>query len=123
MRSPARVLAGVSGLILIALGLWAFFAPSSFFESVATYPPYNRHLLHDLGAFMLGLGGCLGLALIWSDAPLVALAGNGVAAFFHFVSHVQDRSLGGKAADPITTGAFAVVLIAAALMRRREVSR
>jgi hypothetical protein len=33
--------------------------------SVATYPPFNEHLLHDIGAFNLGLGATLLLALAW----------------------------------------------------------
>jgi hypothetical protein len=40
---------GAAGLLLVATGLWAFAAPRSFFEVVATYPPFNEHLLHDIG--------------------------------------------------------------------------
>lgn len=31
-------------------------APRSSDLTVATFPPYNQHLLHDIGAFQIGLG-------------------------------------------------------------------
>jgi uncharacterized protein YjeT (DUF2065 family) len=65
-----RVVAAAAGLLLVATGLWAFTAPRSFFEAVATYPPFNQHLLHDIGAFNLGLGTTLLLALAWADGLL-----------------------------------------------------
>jgi hypothetical protein len=30
--------------------------PHSFYDNVATFEPYNRHFLHDIGAFTIGLG-------------------------------------------------------------------
>ena len=73
--STTKVVSAAAGLLLVATGLWAFAAPRSFFESVATYPPFNKHLLHDLG-----LGATLLLALAWADGLLVALAGVGLGA-------------------------------------------
>jgi len=49
---------GAVALLLIGLGLWAFYS------SIATYPPYSPHLVHDVGAFQIGLGACLALALL-----------------------------------------------------------
>jgi uncharacterized membrane protein len=119
----ARVVAAVAGLLLVATGLWAFTAPRSFFEVVATYPPFNQHLLHDIGAFNLGLGAALLLALAWADGLLVALGGVGVGATAHALAHWLDRELGGSPTDPWYLSAFAVVLLVAAARRWKEVRR
>src|SRR6266567_9511929 len=118
-----RLLVLVAGLLLLASGLWAMLAPDSFYAVVATYPPYNRHLIHDLGAFLLGLGVTFGLALALSDALLVALSGNAIAGVAHFVSHVVDRELGGQPTDPLTIGLFALLLVALAVWRAASVQR
>ncbi len=118
-----RLLVLVAGLLLLASGLWAMLAPDSFYGVVATYPPYNRHLIHDLGAFLLGLGATLGLALALSDALLVALSGNAIAGAAHFASHVVDRELGGQPTDPLTIGLFALLLIALAVWRAASMER
>src|SRR3990170_3165740 len=102
-----RLLFGIAivvGLFNLVLGVWAFVAPRSFFDAVATFEPYNRHLLHDVGAFQAGLGTTLLGALVWRDALFVALAANGLAAVLHFVSHLVDRDLGGRATDPVGLG-------------------
>ena len=57
--SAHRVLVGLATLALVVSGLWAMVAPEGFYASVALYPPYNRHFIHDIGAFMLGLGATL----------------------------------------------------------------
>ena len=118
-----RLLVLVAGLLLLTSGLWAMLAPDSFYAVVATYPPYNRHLIHDLGAFLLGLGATLGLALALSDALLAALSGNAIAGAAHFVSHVVDRELGGQPTDPLTIGLFALLLVALAAWRAASVER
>lgn len=114
-RSAVRTVGWVVGVFLVALGLWAFFAPRSFFERVAAFPPYNRHLAHDIGAFQTGLGATLLFAMIWRDALLVVLAGTGVGFILHFFSHLMDRGLGGQAADPVSVGLLAVVVVLAAV--------
>jgi uncharacterized protein YjeT (DUF2065 family) len=118
-----RVVAAAAGLLLVATGLWAFTAPRSFYEVVATYPPFNQHLLHDIGAFNLGLGAALLLALAWADGLLVALGGVGVGAAAHALAHWLDRELGGSPADPWYLSAFAVLLLAAAARRWKEIRR
>jgi len=111
----------VAGVVTLAAGLWALVAPHSFFSSVATFPPYNRHFVHDLGAFQIGLGVGLLAALRWSDALLVALVGFTVAAGAHFVSHVLDHNLGGHTAtDLVGLGLLAGAALAATVVRARH---
>jgi hypothetical protein len=111
----ARGVALVAGLFLVGLGVWAFFGPRSFFDQIATFPPFNKHLIHDIGAFQIGIGMTLLLALVRSDALAVALIGGGVGAGFHAVAHWIDKDLGGRSSDPYLLTALALVIIAAGL--------
>jgi hypothetical protein len=87
---------------------------------VATYPPFNEHLLHDIRAFNLGLGATFLLTLAWADGLLVTLGGMGVGATAHALAHWLDRELGGSPADPWYLSAFALVLLAATAWRWKE---
>jgi hypothetical protein len=76
-------------------GAWAFLAPLSFFSTVATFAPPNVHLLHDLGAFQVGLGLALTVPAalrVPLRAPLIAVL---VASVLHVLAHVEDIRLGG----------------------------
>jgi len=115
-----RIGVTVLALALAAVGLWALVDARSFFDAAARYPPYNAHLLHDIGAFVLGFGAILGAALVLADGLAVALAGATVASAAHAVAHVIDHDLGGKASDPYTFAALAVVFVALLLVRLRQ---
>lgn len=110
----ARIVAVISAVFWLGTGLWAFFAPQTFFENVATFEPYNEHFIHDLGAFSLGLGAVFVLALLRLPSLATALGGGAVAALFHEFAHIIDSDKGGKETDPIGLGIFAVLAIAAA---------
>ncbi|MDQ4143357.1 MAG: hypothetical protein M3198_06370 [Actinomycetota bacterium] len=117
----ARVVAIGAGVMLVAFGAWAFFSPRSFFDTVATFEPYNRHFIHDIGSFQIGLGAVLLLSAYLRDALLVALSGVAVGSVFHFVSHLIDRDIGGKPASDLPLFAvLALVLVAAAFSRRSQ---
>ena len=121
MDPVTRVLVAVAGLISIGVGVWAFFDPASFFATIAVFPPYNEHFLHDVGAFQVGLGLALWLALVWADALLVVLVANAVAATVHVISHGIDRGLGGHPATDIPLlGLLALALVVATLLRLRQ---
>ena len=114
-----RVCVAVLGLVSIGAGLWAMLGPHSFYDQAATFPPYNRHFIHDIGAFQIGLGSCLIAALALTDALLVVLIGNALGALAHFAGHVADRSIGGQSSDPYTFGALAIVMVVLAVARWR----
>ena len=124
MRYGPTVQAAVAaafGAFTLALGLWAFFDTSSFYGQLAEFPPYNRHLLHDIGAFQIGLGVTLLLALLWrTDALLAVLAGAATGAVFHWIAHVADEGHGGRDSDPYTLGIIAAVVVLAAVWRLAE---
>ncbi len=93
------------------LGSWALLAPISFANFIA-YPPVNEHLLHDLGAFQIGLGVALFASLRWRDGPGVALCGFATAATLHVVNHVVDHPhLGGHCWDAWALAALALIAL------------
>jgi hypothetical protein len=103
----------VCGVSTLAVGLWALLAPVSF-ASWISFPPYNEHLIHDVGAFQIGIAAALLLSLLSSDALIVALGGFLVGGTLHVFSHAVDSHLGGHASDPWLLAAQ-VLLAAAAL--------
>lgn len=109
----------IVGVLITANGVWAFFAPQSFYDTLATYPPYNRHLFHDIGAFSIGLGVAFLLAMRWRNALTVVIAANAIAAVMHAISHIIDRDLGGKTSDPWLLSAIALALAIPAIRRLR----
>ena len=92
-----RMIARVGGGLLLAFGLWAMAGPRSFFDSLATFDPYNQHLIQDLGALQIGLGVVLLVAALVSpsDGLLTGLVGVGAAMAAHAVSHAVGLDLGG----------------------------
>lgn len=120
MTKIARGIALLGGLFFVGLGLWAFFDPRSFYEQLATYPPYNRHLFHDIGAFQVGIGAALLLALTWKDALAVAFGGAAAGSVVHAISHFIDKDLGGKDTDPWFLSFLAAVILIGLVARRRS---
>jgi hypothetical protein len=112
-RIFVRLVVLVCGASMLAVGLWALLAPASF-ASWISFPPYNEHLIHDAGAFQIGIGAALVLSLLSSDALIVALGGFLVGGTLHVFNHAVDSHLGGHASDPWLLAAQ-VLLAAAAL--------
>lgn len=100
--SASQAFAGAVGVAgaasFVGFGVWAMAVPRSFFERVATFEPYNQHLIQDIGAFQIGLGSVLLLAVLFPGAGALAIAllGAGIGAGAHVVSHVVGRDLGGR---------------------------
>ena len=120
ISSAPRAIALIGAVFFLVTGVWAFFAPESFFDVVATYPPYNEHLFHDLGAFQIGLGATLGLSLVRADALFVALGGAAVGSIAHAIAHFMDKHLGGRTADPWNLSLFAVLLVVGAYLQLKR---
>ena len=111
----------IAGAALFGVGGgWAFFDPSSFYAHVATFPPYNRHLLHDAGAFQLGLAAAAALGLTRLSSTAVALWTAAVASVAHAASHVIDHGLGGRDSDPVVLSVMASAFLAAAVLGARR---
>lgn len=108
---------GVGGATA-GIGIWCLIDPSSFAAAVGFGA--HRHFLHDVGAFQLGLGVILLLALVWGDALATALAGFIVANTVHTVNHIVDLDEGGSAAQAWVLGAVSVALSLAFMLRLRQ---
>jgi hypothetical protein len=125
MSSPAgrqrlvTLAALVCAASMLVFGFWAFFAPTSFSDFI-DYGPYNEHLIHDAGAFQLGIGIGVLAAVFWSDGLLAALTGFAVASGLHTVSHYVDRDLGGHDSDVPLLGLLTLVALAAIYGRLRR---
>jgi hypothetical protein len=118
MRDPrtARVIGAVIGAFYLATGAWAFLAPLSFFDAVATFAPLNVHLLHDAGAFQVGLGLALTVPValrVPLRAPLIAVLG---ASVLHVIAHVEDIRLGGHPTTDLPVLTLICVALATALV-------
>lgn len=124
-RPPVRWVRGVTLLgaaMFVLLGVWALVSPRSFFDTIATYDPYNPHLIHDIGAFQIGLGAVLLLAAFPEriDGLSAALLGVAAGATAHVVAHLLDLGLGGNPASDIPTlTILALALLAAGAQRLR----
>ena len=122
----ARAIAGVGGASILGAGLWAMVGPQSFYDSVATFDPYNQHLIQDIGAFQIGLGAVLLLAVFLRppDALVVALLGTGAGSAAHVGSHLIGRELGGNPSVDIPAfTVLAALLLGAGLARFSQLRR
>src|SRR5215472_16379659 len=98
-----------AGLVLLTLiqagvGAWQYFAPRSFyhFPTVSADPPFNEHLMTDIGGLGLAMAVILGAAAVLMDRTLirVALAAYLVYSVSHLlfhVTHLTGLSPGGTA--------------------------
>jgi hypothetical protein len=103
-RSPRRTGFLRVCLLLMVLasgvtGLWALFAPRSFYSSfpggafawVAALPPYNEHLVRDVGALYTGFCVLFLWATVSVDAKLIRASAAAwfVAAVPHLIFHLN----------------------------------
>ena len=83
----------------LQVGVWAAFAPRSFYDDfpggdrswVALDGPYNEHLVRDFGATNLAIGVLTIAAIIWLTRGLVVTAGLAWIAYGlpHLVYHLR----------------------------------
>jgi hypothetical protein len=116
-----------AGLALLAMiealqGFWMYFAPRSFYDDVPTVsadPPFNQHLMTDIGGLGLAMAVVMGGAAVLMDRTLirVALVAYLVYSVSHLlfhVTHLMGLSPGGTAF--LLTGLSLLPLIALALL-------
>ncbi|MDQ3696064.1 MAG: hypothetical protein M3464_20965 [Chloroflexota bacterium] len=113
-----KAVVAIIGLLTIGVGIWSFVAPASF-AVLVQFPPHT-HFLHDIGAFQIGIGVTLLLALLWDDGIAVALGGFLTGNTLHVVSHGMDRHLGGRPTDWLLLSVVSVVTLAALVARLRQ---
>jgi len=111
-RQLALGAACIGVLFFAVTGAWAFLSPHSFFTVLAKYPPYNKHLFHDAGAFQLGIAAALLAGIAGRGGLAVGLWGGATGATLHAISHWVDRDLGGRSTDPYFLTVLAALLVA-----------
>jgi hypothetical protein len=109
----------LSAASMLVFGLWALLSPAGFVDYV-NYHPLNEHLVHDAGAFQVGIGSALLFALAWSDALAVTLAGFAVASGLHTMTHFLDRHMGGHGTDVPILAVFTLIAVATIALRLRK---
>ncbi|SNS59380.1 PPOX class probable F420-dependent enzyme, Rv2061 family [Asanoa hainanensis] len=115
MRRIVPAIAVLLALVTLAAGFWCLVAPADF-AALVDFPP-SRHFVHDAGAFQLGLGAGLLLAVVWADGFTVALGAYLVGGVAHTAAHIADRDVGGS------TGQTTLIAVAAAVAALALVER
>lgn len=97
-----RILMVLLGGPNVIIGLWAFLAPQSWFDTfpgwapriVAAYPPFNHHLASDAGLGLFASGVVFVLAALWPQRQVVITAAIAYLAFVlpHFLYHIINPS-------------------------------
>ena len=130
--TKTRIALGVLALVQGPLGLWAVFAPRSFYDHfpgagrhwVALSGPYDHHLVTDVGALSLALTVVLVAAAWTADRRLVLVAAGAWLAWSipHLVFHLgHDHVL--PSADHVISDvgqALTVALAAGLLISNRR---
>ncbi|WP_054813551.1 hypothetical protein [Nocardia arizonensis] len=115
-----RIMLGILAVQGIVVGLWALFAPHSWYSDfpgfgmrwVGLDGPFNHHLAADVGAFFLALGAVSLFALLRGENVPARAAGIGwtVMALPHLIYHLAHRPA------EMTTVSYVLSLIAAAAL-------
>jgi hypothetical protein len=93
-RRWTRIALGYLALVSIEIGVWAQFAPRSFYDHypglgrawVAVNGPYNEHLVRDVGGLNLALTAVLIVALITLSRPTIIAAS--IASLLYGIPHL-----------------------------------
>jgi hypothetical protein len=115
----------------IEIGLWATFAPRSFYDDfpgasrhwVAVDGPYNEHLVRDVGALYLGLAVVLVWAIVTLRPSLVRAAAwaalvSAVPHFVYHARHLDPLSQSNKVAEMVSLGLGVALPIIVLLIQR-----
>ena len=113
IRRWIRIALGYLALVSLEIGVWAQFAPRSFYDHfpglgrvwVRVDGPFNEHLVRDVGGLNLGLAAVLVTAFVTMSRPTIVAAS--IASLLygvpHLVYHIANT-------DGLATGDVAVSL-------------
>jgi len=129
-----RVVLAVWAVASVQLGIWATFAPRSFFDDYPGFGqhwvridgPYNEHLVRDFGALNLALAVVTIAALVTLSRPMVIAVAVAWLAWGvpHLVYHLRHLDVFSSTDDKVlnvvalsTLPVLAVVVLALTLQR------
>jgi hypothetical protein len=126
------------GLLLMSaqaalVGGWALFAPRSFFQDfpilggawVSAFPPYNEHLVRDVGALYLGYA----LLFFWAASALETTLTRvsvgawlpfAIAHFFWHMTHLDRLSMSEKILQSVALASLIIIPLALLRSTRRK---
>ncbi len=126
-RNITRVALAILGLVGLQVGLWAAFAPQSFYDDfpslgrvwVGVDGPYNEHLIRDVGELNLALAVVAIVAFVTLGRSVVLAAGGawlvyGLPHLVYHLRHLDPLPDADQIAVPATLAAN--VLIAAVVL-------
>jgi hypothetical protein len=103
IKTGVRITLAALAALNLGWGAWAVFAPVHFFTTfpglghswTAAYPPFNDHLVSDLGATFLTLGVLLAIAAVLNDRTVTRVVLAGVVTFnaLHLAYHLGHHGL------------------------------
>lgn len=126
-----RICLAVLGLSALGLGLPATFAPETFYTDypfftalVSLLPPYNEHLITDVGGLYLGFGVMFAWATVKPSRQLIVPLCSAwiVAQALHFafhISHLTGFTTTEAIAQQIGLGIYILVAMIPIVMLRR----
>jgi hypothetical protein len=128
-----RIALGYLALISLEIGLWAQFAPRSFFDHypgfgrvwVGADGPYNEHLVRDVGGLNLALAAVLIVALVTLSQTTIIAASLASLLFGvpHLVYHIAHSDLLDASDVVVSLGGlalFAVIPVALIVVSRKH---
>ena len=128
-----RVVLVVWAAVSVQLGIWATFAPRSFYDDypgfgrewVRVNGPYNEHFVRDFGALNLALAVVTIAALVTLSRPMViAVAGAWLAwSVPHLVYHLRHLdvfSTGDKVVNVFLLGSLPVLAVVVLVLTIRR---
>lgn len=130
-RRWARIALGYLALLSLEIGLWAQFAPRSFYDDfpglgrtwISVDGPYNEHLVRDVGGLNLGLAAVLIIALVTLSritiiAASVASLLYGIPHLVYHIANADDLDTGDVVVSLGGLALFAVLPIVLIIMAR-----
>jgi hypothetical protein len=122
--TAARVILTLLCLWNLAVGVYATAAPRGFYDNVLgvdALPPYNQHLLTDVGGLYLGFGVLLAWAAVTlgrqlTRAACAAVATSQVVHSAYHIAHLERLGTGEAVIQTIGLAAGVVLPICAVLL-------
>jgi len=92
-QASVRFIVLFTGVFNTLIALATLFAPELFYNALADFPPFNRHFLGDIGAFMLGPSLALLFAARNPGKHRLLIGAVALSNLIHFGNHLYDDIL------------------------------
>jgi hypothetical protein len=112
----------VFGAYSVLLGLFMFFAPGTFFDTLGNFGLRNDHYIFDNATFEFPLGLMMLASVRWPSWRVPALAFATLHWGLHALSHIIDRHHGaGESIGTLEAGGLVVATVLLAIALRASI--